>query len=121
MSVFTDPAFGNPTPPALCRGQLPFAISEKDWQLQVLELAGLYGWMTYHTYDSRRSNPGWPDLVLCRPQTGELIYVELKTDRGRVSSAQKLWLEALEACGQEVHVWRPRDFDAVHERLKRAA
>lgn len=117
--------FGYPDPmsaggaPAILPGQVPFVVSEKDWQLQVIELAELYGWRVYHTFDSRRSNPGWPDLVLCRPTSGELLYVELKTDKGRLSAAQRAWLDALAACGQETHVWRPRDFDAVHDRLKR--
>jgi hypothetical protein len=94
-------------------------VREKAWQAQVIELALLYGWFVYHTYDSRRSQPGWPDLVLARPTTGELIFVELKTDVGRLSPAQRSWLRVLEDCNQEVHVWRPRDFEAVHARLKR--
>lgn len=92
------------------------ALSEKAWQEQVLELAGYYRWEHFHVYDSRRSDPGWPDLVLVRPP--ELVFVELKTDRGRLRAAQTAWLERLAACGQEVYVWRPSDFDAVHARLK---
>jgi hypothetical protein len=122
--------FGYPDPlsdakgvPKHVPGQIAFGatLSEKDWQQQVIELAELYGWLIYHTFDSRRSHPGWPDLVLCRPPTGELIYVEMKTDKGRLSGPQRMWLDALRDCNQEVHVWRPRDFDAVHERLKRPA
>lgn len=122
--------FGYPHPlsdgkgaPKHVPGQIALApLSEAEWQAQVVELAELYGWFVYHTYDSRRSHPGWPDLVLARPTTGELIYVELKTDRGRLSDAQRTWLRVLEDCNQEVHVWRPRDFDdLVHPRLKRQA
>lgn len=89
---------------------------EKAWQQQVIELARLYQWLVYHTFDSRRSEPGWPDLVLVRPP--ELLVVELKTDAGRLTAAQKAWLAALAACGLETALWRPRDFEAVHERLK---
>lgn len=97
-------------------------MREKAWQQQVIELALLYGWFIYHTFDSRRSQPGWPDLVLARPTSGELLFVELKTDVGRLSPAQRSWLRVLEDCNQEVHVWRPRDFDEhVHPRLKRQA
>jgi hypothetical protein len=97
-------------------------LLEAEWQRQVIELAELYGWFVYHTYESRRSNPGWPDLVLARPTTGELIFVELKTDKGRLRREQQTWLRLLEDCNQEVHVWRPRDFDElVHPRLKRPA
>lgn len=96
------------------------AISEKAWQQQVVELAELYGWLVYHTYDSRRSNPGWPDLVLCRAP--ELVVVELKRDKGRLTPAQRVWLDALERSGVETAVWRPADFETVvHPRLRRAA
>lgn len=115
-----DPMSAGGRPPML-PGQVPFAVSEKDWQAQIIEIAELYGWFAYHTYDSRRSAAGWPDLVLARPSTGELIYVELKTDKGRLTKAQQAWLRILQDCNQETHVWRPRDFDAIHERLKRPA
>lgn len=90
-------------------------VTEKAWQNTVLELASYGRWLTYHPHDSRHSTPGWPDLALVRPP--ELVMVELKTDVGRLSSAQKLWLNALLACGVECHVWRPRDFDEVAARL----
>ena len=93
------------------------ALSEKAWQAQVLELAALYGWRTYHPYDSRRSEPGWPDVAFAR--VPEFFLSEFKTNRGRLSAAQREWIALLRSCGVEVHVWRPVDFDAVHERLKR--
>jgi hypothetical protein len=95
-------------------------VTEGEWQDVVLKLAALYGWtLTYHTYDSTRSNPGWPDLVLHRPP-GELLVVELKSDKGRVKPAQQEWLAALACSGVETAVWRPRDLDdVVHPRLKR--
>jgi hypothetical protein len=92
-------------------------VTERQWQAIVLELATLYGWTHFHVYDSRRSDPGWPDLTLVR--TPELVFAELKTDRGRLTPAQVRWLQLLTDCGQETHGWRPRDLDVVHERLKR--
>lgn len=91
-------------------------MTEEQFQRQVIELAELYRWRVYHTFDSRRSHPGWPDLVLCRAP--ELLVVELKTDKGRVSAAQAAWLGDLEECGIAVAVWRPRNFEEAHERLK---
>ena len=76
-------------------------------------------WQEYHVYDSRRSTPGWPDLVLARPPG--ILFAELKLDRGRVSREQTYWIELLRSCGQEVHVWRPRDWEAIHARLRRRA
>jgi hypothetical protein len=87
-------------------------ISEKHWQDDVLEIAQLFGWRCYHTYDSRRSNPGFPDLVLVRPPV--LIAAELKTERGRVSPIQQAWLNELAQCHQiRTYLWRPADRDQV--------
>lgn len=92
-------------------------MSEKQWQAQVIDAARLLGWHAYHTHDSRRSEPGWPDLALVRDR---LVMAELKTDTGRVSAAQQRWLDMLEAAGVEVHVWRPRDIDQVITTLQHA-
>jgi hypothetical protein len=91
-------------------------VTEKQWMEQVIELATRYRWQHFHVYDSRRSDPGWPDLTLVRPP--DLLFAELKTDRGRLSVAQRTWIERLRECGQEIHVWRPRDFADIHERLR---
>lgn len=90
-------------------------MREKEWQEQVIELAGYYRWLVYHTYDSRRSAKGFPDLVLVREH---VIFAELKTDRGRLSVDQRRWLEALRAAGQIAELWRPRDFERVHAFLR---
>jgi hypothetical protein len=92
-------------------------LLEREWQQQVVDTATLYGWRHFHAYDMRRSDPGWPDLVLCRPP--EVLVVELKSSTGRLSAPQKEWLSALSGCGLETAVWRPEDFDAVHARLRR--
>ena len=89
-------------------------MTEEQFQRQVIELAELCGWAVFHVHDSRRSNPGWPDLVLCRPP--EILFAELKTDKGRIRLEQMEWIERLTACGLEAYVWRPEVFD---ERIKR--
>lgn len=102
-------------------------LTELEWQRQVLDLAELYGWLVYHTYDSRRSQPGFPDLVLLRAPADrhpELLFVELKRAKGRVRPEQKAWIAGLVRIGRaapavECHVWRPQQFDEVHARLRR--
>lgn len=94
-------------------------MTEADWQSLVVGVARLHGWMTWHTRDSRGSDPGWPDLVLARPATGEVIFVELKSERGKVTISQQGALDALAACGVETAVWRPSDEAAVMERLRK--
>ncbi len=74
------------------RQVLDTALSERAFQRQIVQLAELMGWRTYHTYDSRRSNPGFPDLVLVRAP--RVIFAELKRQRGRVTAAQTEWVDA---------------------------
>jgi hypothetical protein len=96
--------------------QAPPAVTEAQFQSQVLHLARLYGWLPYHTYDSRRSHPGWPDLVLLRPP--RLLFIELKAERGRLRPEQRRWLGDLAACGHEVAVFRPDDLQRIPGYLK---
>jgi hypothetical protein len=81
------------------------AFTEDVLQSSVIEMATWFKWRHYHTHDSRRSAAGFPDLVLVRPP--DVIYVELKSDKGRLSPEQTAWLQDLEKAGQEVHIWRP--------------
>lgn len=100
------------TPPTLSMGR----ISEKEWQTTVTDLAKVYGWMVFHQLDSRGTEAGWPDLVLIRPP--ECLFVELKSERGRVRPEQSLVLESLAACGLEVYVWRPAGWPEIATRLR---
>ena len=99
------------------RQVLDNAVSERDFQRQVVELAELTGWRTYHTYDSRRSNPGFPDLVLVRAP--RVIFAELKREKGRVTVAQRDWARVLRACpGVEYYLWRPSGWDEIEDALQ---
>lgn len=80
--------------------------SEKSFQSTVLRLASIYHWMSYHTWDSRRSQAGFPDLIMVRD--GRVLAVELKSDKGKVTPEQKVWLDALSRAGIRCMVWRPR-------------
>lgn len=92
------------------------AMSEKTFQQMVVELATTFGWRTYHTFDSRRSASGFPDLVLVRDR---VIWAELKSDTGKVKPDQQAWLNALALAGQETHVWRPADLQDIAHTLAR--
>lgn len=50
---------------------------------------------------------GFPDLVLAG--AGGILYRELKTDVGRLSPEQKVWLARLAAAGADAKVWREAD------------
>lgn len=55
-------------------------LTEKDFQQLIIDTARALGWLVYHTHDSRRSAPGFPDLILLRPP--ELVVVEVKPAAG---------------------------------------
>ena len=80
-------------------------LTEKEYQAQIVELAETLGWRIYHTHDSRRSPAGFPDLVAAHP-IGGVIFVEVKARRGRLSQAQRAWLDCLWNADARVFVWR---------------
>lgn len=94
-------------------------ISEKDFEGQIRDLAKMFGWKYYHTWRSIHSPAGFPDCVMVRG--AQLIFAELKSEKGTVSPAQQEWLDLLgNAGGQDVQVylWRPSDFDKIAEILR---
>ena len=98
-------------------------VSETAFQNQVVEQAGWLGWRHYHTFDSRRSPAGFPDLVLVR--NGRLVLAELKAAGGRMTPAQTDWYADLmlvqDAAPGVVAVrsWRPSDQAAIDATLAR--
>lgn len=88
-----------------------YSWTEKQFQTFILQRAAGHGWtLRYHTHDSRRSEPGFPDLVLVHPVRGRTIFRELKTQTGRISPAQLGWIDGLTAGGADAAVWRPSDY-----------
>lgn len=114
-------------------------LSEKQWQGLVIQAAVRGGWEAYHTHDSRRSQAGFPDLVLVKE--GRVIFAELKTETGKLSPAQERWLKKLSTvenvCQRllkrlcelmgvaatkksypvQVYVWRPSDWPLITDVL----
>lgn len=84
-------------------------MKEKELLETIKSLAKLTGWLIYHTYDSRKSPEGFPDLVLVKPP--DVIFVELKTDIGRLREKQKIWLEWLKRSSRvKTFLWTPQDW-----------
>jgi hypothetical protein len=101
----------------MARRRRPGDEAEADFQKSVVQLAKLQGWSIYHTYDSRRSHSGWPDLVLARGDT--VLFRELKSAFGVVKPDQEAWLASLTAGGLDAKVWRPGDWPEIEKELKR--
>ena len=90
---------------------LYLALTEKQWQNTVVELARSLGYRTYHPWLSIRSERGWPDLAIFKP--GRFLLAELKSEKGKLTPAQEEIIAELRESGVEVYIWRPSDFDTV--------
>lgn len=98
-------------------------ITEGQLLQTVIAIAKACNYRVYHTFCSVRSQAGYPDLTLLRtgPNPGDtrLIFIELKSSRGRVTPEQREWLGALARVpGVEVYVWRPEDLSDVESILQ---
>lgn len=100
---------------------MPSQISEAGFQSQVVELARLHGWLVQHTRPAKvgdrwltpiQGQPGFPDLVLAHHRRG-VLFAELKTEKGRLSPAQRLWRDTLIDAGASWHLWRPADLPTI--------
>lgn len=86
-------------------------LTEAAWQAEVVRTARALGFLVYHTYDSRRSDKGFPDLTMVRRD--RVLFAELKTQKGRIRPEQRVWLDRLAAGPGEVYLWRPDDAPEV--------
>lgn len=101
-------------------------LTEAQFQEKVVALAKAKGWLVHHDRGDYRQciagDPGFPDLVLARG--GVVIFAELKSETGRLSDAQRKWLDELPAYSEpgcapshHVRVWRPSDWPSIEELL----
>lgn len=101
-------------------------VREAQWQATVIDAAQLLGWRVAHFRAAQTRTGSWvtpvaadgagfPDLVLVRDR---VVFVELKSQLGRLSDSQQEWLDSLAAAGVEAYVWRPSDWDDVQDVLK---
>lgn len=116
LIVDTGPA----TPPAPAVPE-----TERDFTARVIGLARSHGWLVLHIRPAltRAGNwvtpvagdgTGYPDLTIARDR---LLVRELKTAKGRLTPAQRLWLERLTAAGVDAGVWRPSQWLEIVDTL----
>lgn len=107
----------------------PLAITEKEWEAQLIGtpskpgLARTLGWTKcHHSRSDKRGRgagqeaSGVPDWMLVRDR---VIFLELKTEQGKVSAAQAEWISALHKAQAEVYVVRPRHLEEIAFVLQR--
>jgi hypothetical protein len=92
-------------------------LDEAAFQARVVAEAKRCGWEgVYHTYDSRRSEEGYPDLVMLR--AGVQIVAELKVKKNKTTPAQEKWLRLYEQVpGCRVFRWRETDWFEIKKEL----
>lgn len=105
---------------------MPPKLSEREFLDQVIDLARHCGWLVHHQRPARtaqgwrsaiQGHKGFPDLVLVRGSY--VLFVELKTDRGKTTLEQDDWLDRLRTAGAFAVVWRPEDWDTIERILRR--
>ena len=103
--------------------------TEAGFTRAVLELAKLYGWRSAHFRPAvnRRGHwstavqgdgAGFPDLVLVHPKRKRVLFVELKTNRGRRTPGQIAWSIDLTEARAAYRLWRPCDWPEIEATLK---
>ena len=93
-------------------------ITEKAFQQAVMDQAKLDGWLGFHPWTSIHSPAGFPDCCFVRGP--RLILAELKTEKGKLTPAQREWRDRLSDVPViEYYLWRPSDWTAIIATLAR--
>ena len=95
----------NPAQQALAR-----SMTERELQAAVESCLRLNGWLFFHAWNSQHSAAGFPDI--CATSGGRLLFVELKSEAGKLTKAQELWQSKLQVVPGDVetYIWRPSDW-----------
>lgn len=84
------------------------AMTEDEFLAAIRQSCRSLNIRTFHPYDSRRSEPGFPDLVIVGVRG--VLFRELKTEKGKVTTVQAQWIQALQVAGADAGLWRPSDW-----------
>jgi len=98
-----------PIPEQIKPGKPKRNYPEREFQQKVQQLARSFGWTDWHVLRSKGMRGGFPDLLLLR--SPEIIWVELKAQKGKPTKDQIAMHDMLRECGQQVYLWYPSDLD----------
>lgn len=105
------------------------AMTEAEWQAQVVELAHVLGWHHLHVrrsigkgrkWTTATNVVGWPDLLLWKAGAG-FVALELKVGRNKPTDEQLAVLAQLEDAGARTAVAWPDDIEQVQRMLTTTA
>jgi hypothetical protein len=95
--------------------------NESDYQREIVAYAKLKNWAVVHftkLYHRGRwftpaaiDGKGFPDLILVRDE--RILFIEVKTDTGRLTNEQILWRKRILRCGLSFIVARPSTYEEV--------
>ena len=94
-------------------------MTENMFQGRVQQALRVLGYQSYHTFDSRRSTKGFPDLIALHPGKKRILAIEVKTETGKVTPEQLNWLAGFKLCGVETWLLRPSQFDEFWESIRK--
>jgi hypothetical protein len=90
-------------------------MTEAELQEAVIEAAQWAGYLVAHFRPARTADGGWvtamtgdagfPDLVLAHKRSHRVLFRELKSEKGRPTPQQLVWLTATRG-----RIWRPIDW-----------
>lgn len=90
-------------------------MTEDELLTGLVEAAAAGGWLIFHVRGWHpgiiQGSVGFPDLVAVHAERAALVFIETKTETGRVDEAQVRWHTALRAAGVDMRVVRPADYD----------
>jgi hypothetical protein len=89
-------------------------ISEAELQQNIITLARRCGYYVFHSWSSLHSERGMPDLIIVADR---LIFMEVKTERGRLSREQRDVIHRLRAAGCLALVVRPSMWSQIENML----
>lgn len=114
-------------------------MSERELQEAVIDMAHVFGWKVAHFRPAQNSRGDWrtpvaadgkgfPDLVMVSAHA--IFFIELKSEKGRLTPEQRDWLDRLshknhdwdwnEGCTLNTMVWKPDHWkDGTIEKLLR--
>jgi len=82
-------------PKILQRGMPP--VKERDILKQVRQYLRLKGWLVYRMQQGLGAHRGFPDLVAAKD--GQVLFIEVKTPKGRLSGYQEQFRDEIRAQG----------------------
>lgn len=103
---------------------------ERHFTQEVAELAAIKGWLVHAAEPAHKrgriplaGDAGWPDLTLARipllaEGRGELLLIELKVGKAKLSLDQKRWHEVLAKLGCQVFTFYPHDWEKIEAVLE---